>query len=164
MTQKELDSLDLPDDLQIRSIFLPDVSHYGVFCKKTVINKSTRFGPFPGKSVYPSELKSNKSLTLTNNNNNNHMWEVFNDGRLNHFIDGRSSINNTVPSKNSNNSKPNQWMIYVNCARFAQEQNLIAVQVEGEIYYEVCKDIPQVIIYFNRNFTELSFIILICVF
>lgn len=35
-------------------------------------------------------------------------------------------------------------MIYVNCARFAQEQNLIAVQSEGEIYYEVCKDIAQV--------------------
>ncbi len=34
-------------------------------------------------------------------------------------------------------------MIYVNCARFAQEQNLIAVQSEGDIYYEVCKDIAQ---------------------
>ena len=34
-------------------------------------------------------------------------------------------------------------MIYVNCARFAQEQNLIAVQLEGEIFYEVCKDIAQ---------------------
>lgn len=35
-------------------------------------------------------------------------------------------------------------MVYVNCARFAQEQNLIAVQCDGEIYYEVCKDIAQV--------------------
>ena len=34
-------------------------------------------------------------------------------------------------------------MVYVNCARFAQEQNLIAVQADGEIFYEVCKDIAQ---------------------
>ena len=35
-------------------------------------------------------------------------------------------------------------MSYVNCARFAKEQNLVAIQVEEEIYYEVCKDISQV--------------------
>lgn len=33
-------------------------------------------------------------------------------------------------------------MSFVNCARYAQEQNMIAVQIEGDIYYEVCKDIP----------------------
>ena len=35
-------------------------------------------------------------------------------------------------------------MSYVNCARFAKEQNLVALQVDEEIFYEVCKDIPQV--------------------
>lgn len=34
-------------------------------------------------------------------------------------------------------------MTYVNCARYAQEQNLIAIQVDREINYEACKDIPQ---------------------
>lgn len=34
-------------------------------------------------------------------------------------------------------------MAYVNCARYAQEQNLIAIQTDGEIFYEACKDIPQ---------------------
>ena len=38
-------------------------------------------------------------------------------------------------------------MSYVNCARFAKEQNLVAIQVEEEIFYEVCKEIPQVNIY-----------------
>lgn len=55
--------------------------------------------------------------------------QIFKDGRLSHFVDGRGSAIN--------------WMSYVNCARYAQEQNLIAVQVDGEILYEVCKDIPQ---------------------
>ena len=126
---------------------MPDFAHYGVFCKKTVITKSTRFGPFPGKVVYPNEIKPN--------DDNNHMWEIFNEGRLSHFIDGRQAISKTSNQLNSTTSSfsstssststgSNQWMIYVNCARFAQEQNLIAVQLEGEIFYEVCKDIAQV--------------------
>ena len=44
-------------------------------------------------------------------------------------MDGRGSSSN--------------WMTYVNCARYAQEQNLLAIQTGGEIWYEVCKDIPQ---------------------
>jgi hypothetical protein len=141
-------------ELTIRQTYLPDFTHYGVFCKKTVIAKSTRFGPFPGKSVYPNELKN------TNNEDNNNLWEIFNDGRLSHFVAAtnanKSSLNSTSSSSttspscssssssSSSSNNHNQWMIYVNCARFAQEQNLIAVQSEGEIYYEVCKDIAQV--------------------
>lgn len=34
-------------------------------------------------------------------------------------------------------------MSYVNCARYPQEQNLMTVQVDGEICYDACKDIPQ---------------------
>ena len=41
--------------------------------------------------------------------------QVFHNGKLSHFIDGRGNSGN--------------WMAYVNCARYAQEQNLIAVQV-----------------------------------
>jgi hypothetical protein len=66
------------------------------------------------------------------------MWEIFVDGRLSHFVDGK------MKDKNNQNHDPNYWMTYINCARFAQEQNLIAVQSQGEIYYEVCKDIGQV--------------------
>ena len=54
---------------------------------------------------------------------------MFREGKLSHFVDGRGTVGN--------------WMSFVNCARYAQEQNLIAVQSEGDIYYEVCKDIPQ---------------------
>lgn len=150
-------------ELQIRPTYLPDFAHYGVFCKKTVIAKSTKFGPYPGKTINPTELKST--------DDNHHMWEIFNDGRLSHYIDGSrlscssssissssssssssskvspnllNSTSSSSSSMSSSNTVNNQWMIYVNCARFAQEQNLIAVQSDGEIYYEVCKDIAQV--------------------
>lgn len=36
------------------------------------------------------------------------------------------------------------WMSLVKCARFPEEQNLVAVQNQGHIFYEACKDIkPQ---------------------
>lgn len=34
-------------------------------------------------------------------------------------------------------------MAYVNCARFPKEQNLVAVQCQGQIFYESCKEIYQ---------------------
>ena len=42
--------------------------HYGVFCSKGVIPKGTTFGPFQGKLVNMSEIKTN--------DDNSFMWEV----------------------------------------------------------------------------------------
>lgn len=53
--------------------------------------------------------------------------QVFENGRLSHFVDGRGGSGN--------------WMSLVKCARFPEEQNLIAVQVQGQIFYEACKEI-----------------------
>jgi hypothetical protein len=120
---------------------LPDFVHYGVYCKKTVIPKNTRFGPYPGKHLNPKEVKPSAN-TNDESLSNNHLWEMYSDGRLSHFIDGTKSSKTT--GGNVQSATTNQWMLYVNCARFAQEQNLIAVQhIDGEIYYEVCKDIAQ---------------------
>lgn len=53
--------------------------------------------------------------------------QIFEDGRLSHFIDGRGASGN--------------WMSLVNSARFPEEQNLTALQCQGQIYYESCKEI-----------------------
>lgn len=53
--------------------------------------------------------------------------QVFENGRLSHFVDGRGGSGN--------------WMSLVKCARFPEEQNLIAVQVQNQIFYEACKEI-----------------------
>lgn len=57
------------------------------------------------------------------------IFQIFEDGRLSHFIDGKGGAGN--------------WMSYVNCARFPKEQNLVAVQCQGQIFYESCKEISQ---------------------
>ncbi|AWP20704.1 putative nuclear receptor coactivator 2-like [Scophthalmus maximus] len=72
-----------------------------------------------GKLVNTSEIKTYDDNTL--------MWEVFENGRLSHFVDGRGGSGN--------------WMSLVKCARFPEEQNMIAVQVQGQIFYEACKEI-----------------------
>lgn len=130
------------------------LSHRGVFAERRSVSKGTRFGPFQGKLVNTSEIKTYDDNTL--------MWEVllppppppppsssalhkpgptsppelarslfcrqvFENGRLSHFVDGRGGSGN--------------WMSLVQCARFPDEQNLIAVQAEGRIFYEACKDI-----------------------
>ncbi|XP_046872148.1 LOW QUALITY PROTEIN: PR domain zinc finger protein 14-like [Hypomesus transpacificus] len=104
-----------------------NASHYGVFSNKGSIPKGTRYGPFQGKLVNTSEIKTHDDNTL--------MWEgkllilstVFENGRLSHFVDGRGSSGN--------------WMSLVKCARFPEEQNLIALQSQRQIFYETCKDV-----------------------
>uniref|UniRef100_A0AAY5F5Y8 PR domain containing 14 n=1 Tax=Electrophorus electricus TaxID=8005 RepID=A0AAY5F5Y8_ELEEL len=107
--------------LLIHQITCGNVSHCGVFADKSTIPKGTRFGPFRGKLVNTSEIKTYDDNTL--------MWEVniFENGRLSHFVDGKGASGN--------------WMSLVKCARFPEEQNLIAVQCEGQIYYETCKEV-----------------------
>ncbi|XP_032746504.1 PR domain zinc finger protein 14 [Rattus rattus] len=113
------DSLQLPEGLCLLQTAFGDAPHFGVFCSNFVA-KGVRFGPFQGKVVNASEVKTHRD--------NSRMWEIFEDGHLSHFIDGKGSGN---------------WMSYVNCARFPEEQNLAAVQHQDQIFYESCKDIHQ---------------------
>nr|XP_020455693.1 PR domain zinc finger protein 14 [Monopterus albus] len=113
------ETLELPEGLTILQTAWGKISHCGVFTDKNNISKGMRFGPFQGKLVNTSEIKIYDDNTL--------MWEVFENGRLSHFVDGRGGSGN--------------WMSLVKCARFPEEQNLIAVQVQGQIFYEACKEI-----------------------
>ncbi|XP_073748794.1 PR domain zinc finger protein 14 isoform X2 [Callorhinus ursinus] len=114
------DSLQLPEGLCLKQTMFGEVRHFGVFCS-SLIAKGVRFGPFQGKVVNASEVKTYGDNSL--------MWEIFEDGHLSHFIDGKGGSGN--------------WMSYVNCARFPKEQNLVAVQCQGQIFYESCKEICQ---------------------
>ncbi|KAF3703555.1 PR domain zinc finger protein 14 [Channa argus] len=113
------EALELPEGLIVLQATWGNVLHCGVFTDKSNIPKGMRFGPFQGKLVNTSEIKTYDDNTL--------MWEVFENGRLSHFVDGRGGSGN--------------WMSLVKCARFPEEQNLIAVQIQGQIFYEACKEI-----------------------
>ncbi|KAK3587274.1 hypothetical protein CHS0354_034419 [Potamilus streckersoni] len=55
------------------------------------------------------------------------MFQIFKDGKLSHFVDGRGTTGN--------------WMSYINNARHIAEQNLTVIQEDNQIFYEVCRDI-----------------------
>lgn len=55
-------------ELSIVQTTCGSISHYGVFADKMTIPKGTRFGPFTGKQVNTSEIKTYDDNTL--------MWEV----------------------------------------------------------------------------------------
>jgi len=55
--------------LELREETFGGAVHYGVFCgRDKVIPRSTRYGPFTGKTVNTSEIKTN--------DDNSFMWEV----------------------------------------------------------------------------------------
>ncbi|XP_028822143.1 PR domain zinc finger protein 14 [Denticeps clupeoides] len=113
------EALDLPEGLSLRQTSCGAASDLGVFAGQGSVPKGTRFGPFMGKLVNTSEIKTHDDNTL--------MWEIFENGRLSHFVDGRGASGN--------------WMSLVKCARFPEEQNLVALQVQGQIFYEACKEV-----------------------
>ncbi|XP_074799159.1 PR domain zinc finger protein 14 [Natator depressus] len=112
------ESLQLPEGLSVLQTLHGELLQLGVFCTH-LIPRGVRFGPFQGKVVNTSEIKIYDDNSL--------MWEIFEDGRLSHFIDGKGASGN--------------WMSLVNCARFPEEQNLTAIQCQGHIFYESCKEI-----------------------
>ncbi|KAK3085079.1 hypothetical protein FSP39_023909 [Pinctada imbricata] len=126
---------DLPNELCICPTTFAGVVHYGVFCKKDVIIKGTKYGPFKGKIVNTSEIKSFDDNTF--------MWEIFKNGKLSHFIDGRGATGN--------------WMSYVNCARHQAEQNLVVEQEGESIYYRTDRDIPvgaELLVWYGEAYTQ----------
>jgi len=61
--------------LELREETFGGAVHYGVFCSRDKgIARSTRYGPFSGKIVNTSEIKTN--------DDNSFMWEVRTRARL----------------------------------------------------------------------------------
>ncbi|KAK3541262.1 hypothetical protein QTP86_019193 [Hemibagrus guttatus] len=131
-----ISGLMLPNDpgLCVLRCSCAGVPHCGVFAARNSIPKGTRFGPYRGKAVNTSEIKTHHDSTL--------MWEIFEKGRLSHFVDGGGGRGS--------------WMSLVQCARFPEEQNVVAVQRTGRIYYETCREIrplQELLVWYGDTYT-----------
>ncbi|XP_052085114.1 histone-lysine N-methyltransferase PRDM9-like [Mytilus californianus] len=108
----------LPEGLSVKESRIPNAG-LGVFADKTFPLRS-RFGPYEGEvTTDPNKAHST-----------GYAWQIYDDGTTSHYID-------------ANNKTKSNWMRYVNCARNEDEQNLIAYQYKGLIFYRSFKDIPQ---------------------
>ena len=63
-------------------------------------------------------------------------------------------ISRIVDGSDEQNSN---WMRFVNCARDNKEQNLVAVQFRGEIYYKTCVPVEagsELLVWFDDSSTQ----------
>ncbi|XP_072946678.1 histone-lysine N-methyltransferase PRDM7-like [Epargyreus clarus] len=93
--------------------------------------RGVRFGPYQGLQ--------------TNGINSAYCWQIYDKNkRPSHVIDA-------MDANRSN------WMRYVNCSRHWSEQNLIAYQYQGQIYYRTIKTIPkftELLVFYGSEFAN----------
>lgn len=66
-------------------------------------------------------------------------------GKLMHLVDGRDAFQSN-------------WLRYVNCSRHASEQNIRAVQYDGNIYYMATKQIEigqELLAFYGESFARI---------
>ncbi|XP_072165790.1 uncharacterized protein [Diadema setosum] len=123
--------LTLPDFLSIATSSIEGVGE-GVWAEK-FIPKGVRFGPYAG------EIVGNDAGYRSG-----YAWEICVQGRVLHCIDGKDECKGN-------------WLRYVNCARSESEQNLVAFQYLGQIYYHSCKAIEpgtELLVYYGEEFAK----------
>lgn len=102
---------------------LSDHESQGVFCI-VQIKSGTQFGPFKGDVININEKERiEKEVDFR------FAW---------HLENSRGKVDSVV---NATNPQHGNWLRFVNCARFFEEQNLVAEQEGREIFYRTIKDI-----------------------
>ncbi|KAG8239189.1 hypothetical protein J437_LFUL018789, partial [Ladona fulva] len=99
--------MSVPDQLQVMPSGIK-FAGLGVWAKQR-IEERVCFGPYLGVK---RKVRSDSGYA----------WEIRHKKKISHFVD-------------ASNPQTSNWMRYVNCARHEEEQNLVAFQHKGEIYY-----------------------------
>ncbi|XP_046662986.1 histone-lysine N-methyltransferase PRDM9-like [Homalodisca vitripennis] len=90
-----------------------------------------RLGPYEGK-------KSDQPDPL------GYSWTIMKNRKVDHYI----AADSTVTSN---------WMRFVNCARHESEQNLMAFQYKGHLYYRTVKPVPpkaELFVWYGKEYAE----------
>ncbi|XP_065429979.1 histone-lysine N-methyltransferase PRDM9 isoform X3 [Chrysemys picta bellii] len=114
--QERRAALTLPPGMRIGLSSIPQAG-LGVWNEADTLPIGVHFGPYDGRITEDEEAAHNGYSWLITKGRN---WYV--------YIDGKDETNAN-------------WMRYVNCARDEEEQNLVAFQYHGKIYYRVCRAI-----------------------
>ncbi|KAF4074960.1 hypothetical protein AMELA_G00229180 [Ameiurus melas] len=106
----------LPPGLEIRKSDIPDAG-LGVFNKGETVPVGAHFGPYQGDPVDREEAM-----------NSGYSWVIYKDRQREEYVDATNEIHAN-------------WMRYVNCACTDEDQNLMAFQYQGGIFYRCCRPI-----------------------
>ncbi|XDB53565.1 hypothetical protein AB1E18_007081 [Capra hircus] len=107
-------ALTLPPGLSIRLSGIPEAG-LGVWNEASDLPLGLHFGPYEGQITDDEEAA-----------NSGYSWLITKGRNCYEYVDGKdTSLAN--------------WMRYVNCARDDEEQNLVALQYQGQIFYRTCQ-------------------------
>ena len=126
-------TLPLPPEIKIKESVIPGAG-MGAF-SRSFIPKGTRIGPYTGEILNFNEIDGETDTS--------YMWEIVVDGKR-QYVDGK-------------NEKSATWMRFVNCARNVNEQNLVAYQYLGQIYYRTFRDIDpnmELLVWYGEEYAE----------
>uniref|UniRef100_A0A8D0HM39 PR/SET domain 7 n=1 Tax=Sphenodon punctatus TaxID=8508 RepID=A0A8D0HM39_SPHPU len=112
--QENRASLTLPPGMRIGLSSIPKAGR-GVWNEAEILPTGIHFGPYEGIIEEEEEAA-----------NSGYSWLITKGRNCYVYIDGKDESNSN-------------WMRYVNCARDEEEQNLVAFQYHGQIYYRTCK-------------------------
>ncbi|CAI9150037.1 unnamed protein product, partial [Rangifer tarandus platyrhynchus] len=107
-------ALTLPPGLSIRLSGIPDAG-LGVWNEASDLPLGLHFGPYEG------QIKDDEEAA-----NSGYAWLITKGRNCYEYVDGKDT------------SWAN-WMRYVNCAWDDEEQNLVAFQYHGQIFYRTCQ-------------------------
>ncbi|KAB0367430.1 hypothetical protein FD755_020754 [Muntiacus reevesi] len=107
-------ALTLPPGLSIRLSGIPDAG-LGVWNEESDLPLGLHFDPYEGQITDDEEAA-----------NSGYAWLITKGRNCYEYVDGKDT------------SWAN-WMRYVNCARDDEEQNLVAFQYHGQIFYRTCQ-------------------------
>ncbi|XP_052260242.1 uncharacterized protein LOC127864550 isoform X5 [Dreissena polymorpha] len=119
----------LPECLEIKSSKKVRAG-LGVFSKVGLASR-IMFGPYRGDII-------------TDNPKSGYCWQIYKEGKASHFVDAQ-------------NKATSNWMRYVNCAMKEADQNLVAFQYKGGIYYCTLKPISpeeELLVWYGDEFAR----------
>ncbi|MBN3301508.1 PRDM9 methyltransferase, partial [Amia calva] len=109
--------LTLPPGLAVRPSGSPGAG-LGVWTQDRLIPTGVHFGPFEGETVGKEEAMESS-----------YSWVIQKESGQQEFVDGQRE-------EHSN------WMRFVRCARWEEEQNLVAFQSWDGVFFHSCRPIP----------------------
>ncbi|XP_062847644.1 histone-lysine N-methyltransferase PRDM9-like [Trichomycterus rosablanca] len=123
----------LPPGLEVQTSTIPDAG-LGVFNKgETPVQVGAHFGPYQGELVDREEAM-----------NSGYSWMICKSSQCVKYIDATQELHAN-------------WMRYINCTRNDEEQNLVAFQYQGRIFYRCCRPIrtgQELLVWYNEDYAK----------
>ena len=116
----------------------------GVVNRGKMVPKGVLFGPYLGKFITVAEYEVIKAAKMESGN----AWEIRDQFN-------RKTVGYIDPGVNPDPQL--HWMAKINCPNQTKQQNLVAFQLAGQIYYRVMADIPsgkELLVWYGSTYAE----------